>query len=274
MRRKTCSSLTTMGALALVSSTACTVHQQSAEVTAPTPQVVRAEAPPNLADAAAGCELVQTRKDIPVGCTTDNIDGVLSMIMTFATGDDVEKYSSPLATYVAKPFCDAANARGRQARVYITLLPRAVRYFDCELSRWTDWFDLPADVAPAATAAASEASNATRAMEACERVQQDAGIPIGCSTQYSNGMTTMTIKFGDVSNADDLVTPMVESVAAPFCRGANQVNRAALVYFLFMHARRGRAFNCEADGWGEWFELRGDPSDRAPAASATDQATL
>ncbi|HKO94255.1 MAG TPA: hypothetical protein VJU61_24045 [Polyangiaceae bacterium] len=95
-----------------------------------------------VADAVRACNQVQANREVPVSCRTDHINGVPSMIVGFPTEAEAEAYMPQVAERIAGPFCDAANRANRHASFYLTLADSRARHYDCELQRWSDWFQL------------------------------------------------------------------------------------------------------------------------------------
>jgi hypothetical protein len=206
---------------------------------------------------------------VPVGCSTDYVDGVLSMMIHFGNEVEVETYLQPMAKHVAEPFCAAANRASRQARVYMTLENDRARYWDCELSRWSDWFAVQGDASSPAAAAASGDDAFSEAIATCQRVQRDADLPVSCETQYTGSVPTMVVGFRDDEAAARLMSAVIDQVTAPFCEGAAGGDSSAVVYFVFYSSHRGRGFNCASNQWGEWFALPGSEQPSAPAQAAS-----
>jgi hypothetical protein len=250
------------GALAL-SALGCAGQQRSE------PTAQRDESAVTIASAANSCQRVQENVKVPVGCSTDYVKGVLSMMIRFGSEVEVETYLQPMATHVAEPFCAAANRASRQARVYMTVENSRARYWDCELSRWSAWFAIEGDASSNAVAAAEDRNPFSEALATCQRVQRDADLPVSCETQYTGSVPTMVVGFRDDEAADRLMNAVIDQVTAPFCEGAAVGHSSAVVYFVFFSSHRGRGFNCTSNQWGEWFAFPGSDQPSAPAQAAS-----
>lgn len=253
------------GMCLLIVSATIACGQQPRSVTAP-----RQAEPATVASAASLCQRVEADPTTPVGCSTDYVDGVLSMMIRFGDAEQVASHMQPMASDVAEPFCAAANQQGRQARVYMTVGRERARFWDCELSRWSAWFPLQGgEAARAAADASEERSVLAEAVGTCQRVQRNAELPVSCETQESDDVQTMIVGFRDEQAADRLMSAVIDQVTAPFCEGAAHGERSAVVYFVFYAAQRGRGFDCNTSQWGAWFAVPNDGPETSPARATT-----
>jgi hypothetical protein len=102
------------------------------------------EAPKTLLEAIVACRRVQDNQELRVGCSTEFIDGMLTMMVGFESPLDAAKYSGEMEARLSTPFCEAANGAGTSASVYV-LVAYSARQFDCELGTWGSWFELVAE---------------------------------------------------------------------------------------------------------------------------------
>jgi hypothetical protein len=102
------------------------------------------EVPQTLLETIVACRRVQDDSELPVECSTEFIDGMLTMMVGFESALDAAKYSGDLEARLSRPFCEAANGAGKSASVYV-LVAYSARQFDCELGQWGSWFELVAE---------------------------------------------------------------------------------------------------------------------------------
>jgi hypothetical protein len=109
----------------------------------------------------------------------------------------------------------------------------------------------PSEPSPRADATLAEAS------AACDRVQENAEIPVTCRTDYIDQMPSMLVGFRSIDEANAWLGPFARDIGQPFCEAANRSQRPASVYMAVGSGddRRGRRFSCELGTWGEWFSL-------------------
>jgi hypothetical protein len=114
----------------------------------------------------------------------------------------------------------------------------------------------PASAAPAPAPAAPRPTMAD-ASAACERVQENAEIPVTCRTDYIDDVPSMLVGFRSIDEANAWLGDFARTIGEPFCAAANQSGRPARVYMAIGSGdeRRGRRFSCELGKWGDWFSL-------------------
>jgi hypothetical protein len=127
-----------------------------------------------------------------------------------------------------------------------------------------------AEPAPAVAAPPTMAD----ASAACDRVQENAEIPVTCRTDYIDDVPSMLVGFRTIDEANAWLGDFARKIGEPFCAAANQSGRPARVYMAIGSGdeRRGRRFSCELGKWGDWFSLaeRGEttPSTLSDAIAA------
>jgi hypothetical protein len=66
------------------------------------------------------------------------------MVIEFKDSKTADSLLGAMAKHVAGPFCTAANSVNRPASVYVVVGGRDARQFSCEMGKWGEWFELPA----------------------------------------------------------------------------------------------------------------------------------
>jgi hypothetical protein len=122
----------------------------------------------------------------------------------------------------------------------------------------------PAPAAPKQTMADASA--------ACDRVQQNARIPVTCRTDYIDDVPSMLVGFRNLDEANAWLGDFARQIGEPFCAAANETGRPARVYMAIGSGddRRGRRFSCELGKWGDWFSL----AERGEATPTTLTAAI
>jgi hypothetical protein len=212
---------------------------------------------PTIADASAACEQVQANVDIPVSCETDYVDEVPSMVVGFRNIAEANDWLAPFAQEVGEPFCEAANRRGREARLYMVVgagIEQTARLWSCELGKWGEWYK-PGDEGRSSTPAPTTLA---QAVDACHTVQNDQTLPVGCTTEQAEGVQSMIVAFRSGPEAKQHIEAVAVKIAMPFCNGANLAHVAAQV-FITVAGSRARRFDCERQTWEDWFDVETEP---------------
>jgi hypothetical protein len=84
------------------------------------------------------CEALQASK-YPVGCGIGDVDGVPSLIVSYAKGRISESDLASISREVAVPFCDANTSSGTLAVVYLVEDNKRAKGFNCVTRAATAW---------------------------------------------------------------------------------------------------------------------------------------
>jgi hypothetical protein len=94
-----------------------------------------------LVEAMVACKRLQNNRELPVGCRTEFVDDVPTLVLGFESAADAARYSSAMDAQLSLPFCEAAYRAGRTAALF-ALTANSARQFDCEHQQWGAWFEL------------------------------------------------------------------------------------------------------------------------------------
>jgi hypothetical protein len=97
-----------------------------------------------LADVVARCHALNAVPEAPA-CEVEYVNGAPSLLLRFGSRAEADEHGGRLSGKVARAFCEAANRASRPAFVVLSVPPASIRPFACELGRWEDWREVPAD---------------------------------------------------------------------------------------------------------------------------------
>lgn len=99
--------------------------------------------PKNISEVMAGCQRLQSARDIPIYCETKYYNGITTILVGFYDITTTQQWLPSFADMLGEPFCEFAKQSNRQALVMAFIKSEnKANIYSCENNRLSGWFSL------------------------------------------------------------------------------------------------------------------------------------